>query len=296
MSLHHPSLPHPRALTAEQLPTALLSEVVIWLYCADLEQHHHRLQSFLAIFVMPFPLTSTPANTDPLPLYTRDPETTSIRSSAPSYTSEVPSYHSSRPINQRSITFAVDSGLPSRRYAPGFHRGVSTGSLSNVENHKFNISEWSSVTSGHQARHYHNVAHRRATIANAEEERVALATSMISPKSPADIIKEANGADERRESESDADADEEDDDMLGNPLEDPHLVGHEAAARAKAQRLYMRRCNDEEALRQENKTWDFMLAQMADWKEREKSWEKFRREVGRSRLLGRRTGLRGSVG
>lgn len=152
------------------------------------------------------------------------------------------------------------------------------------------------MTSGHQARHYHNVAHRRATIANAEEERTALATAMLSPKSPADIIKEANanGSEERKEAESDAE--EEGEDAPVNPLEDPHLVGHEAAATAKAQRLYMRRCNDEEALRQEKKTWDFMLAQMADWKEREKSWEKFRKEVGRSRLLGRRTGLRGSVG
>lgn len=245
---------------------------------------------------MPFPPPSdlTPTNTDPLPLYTRDPETTSIRSSAPSYTSEVPSYHSSRPVNPRSITLAVDTGLPSRRYAPGFHRGLSTGSLSNVENHKFNIAEWSSVTSGHQARHYHNVAHRRAIIANAEEERVALASAVLNPTSPPEIIKEAHGSDERRGSESDAD--DADDGTAVNPLEDPHLVGPEAAARAKAQRLYMRRCHDEEALRQEQKTWDFMLAQMADWKERERSWEKFRKEVGRSRLLGRRTGLRGNVG
>ncbi len=129
-------------------------------------------------------------------------------------------------------------------------------------------------------------------MANAEEERVALATAMLSPKSPADIIKEANGSDG---SEA-ATADDDEEDASVNPLEDPDLVGHEAAARARAQRLYMRRCNDEEALRQEKKTWDFMLAQMADWKERERSWEKFRKEVGRSRLLGRRTGLRGSVG
>ncbi len=79
------------------------------------------------------------------------------------------------------------------------------------------------------------------------------------------------------------------------PLEDPDLVGPEAAERARVQRLYMQTCKEEEALRLESKTWDFMLSQMGDWKEREKSWEKFRKEVGRSRLLGRRTGLRGSV-
>ncbi|KAI9878198.1 MAG: hypothetical protein M1830_001590 [Pleopsidium flavum] len=253
---------------------------------------------------MPFTVVPTPAIHEPLPLYSRDPETISIRSSAPSYTSEAPSYHSSRPPNLRSITFAADTtrppsrfpanpGLPSSRYAPGFSRGRSTGSVSNVENHKFNISEWSSVTSGHQARHYQNVAHRRATIASAEDERNALAMAMQTPKSQADIIKEANVSENRRD--SDSGEEKEEDDTSRIPLEDPHLVGHEAAAKAKAQRLYMRRCIDEEALRQEQKTWDFMLTQMADWKEREKSWEKFRKEVGRSRLLGRRTGLRGSV-
>jgi len=165
--------------------------------------------------------------------------------------------------------------------------------VSNVENHKFDISEWSSVTSGHQARHYQNVAHRRATMANVEEKRNALAMAMQSSKSPADLIKEANVSEDRRDSGSSEK--KEDQDPPINPLEDPHLVGHEAAAKAKAQRLYMRRCDDEEALRHEKKTWDFMLAQMADWKEREKSWETFRKEVGRRRLLGRRTGLRGGV-
>ena len=75
-----------------------------------------------------------------------------------------------------------------------------------------------------------------------------------------------------------------------SPQEDPDLVGHEAAARARQTRLYMQRCGDEEALRQEKKTWDFMLGQMNDWRERERSWEQFRREVGRSRVLGRRGG------
>ncbi|MCJ1365471.1 hypothetical protein MMC16_004593 [Acarospora aff. strigata] len=243
---------------------------------------------------MPSHPTITPAIPDPLPLYTRDPETISIRSNAPSYTSEVPSYHSSQPVNTRNISFAADSGLPSRRYAPGFNRGVSTGILSNVENHKFNISAWSSATSGHQARHYRNVAHRRATIASADEERAVLARAVLSPR---DFVKErdvlrGHGYGGAEHSEVNPEAEE----TSLNPLEDPHLVGPEAAARAQAQRLYMRRCNDEEALRHENKTWDFMLAQMADWKEREKSWEKFRKEVGRSRLLGRRTGLRGNVG
>lgn len=37
---------------------------------------------------------------------------------------------------------------------------------------------------------------------------------------------------------------------------------------------------EDEALRaQEAKTWDFMLAQMADWEERERSWKKFKEEA-----------------
>ena len=79
-----------------------------------------------------------------------------------------------------------------------------------------------------------------------------------------------------------------------SPLEDPDLVGPEAARRAKERRIYMARCkNNKEAMRQENKTWDFMLAQMADWKEREKSWEKFRNDMasGKSGILGKRIGF-----
>ena len=89
-------------------------------------------------------------------------------------------------------------------------------------------------------------------------------------------------------------AENEDEESPQSPLEDPDLVGPEAAARARERRIYMARCNnDAEALKQENKSWDFMLAQMGDWKEREKSWEQFRREVSRGGVLGRRIGLGG---
>ncbi len=244
---------------------------------------------------MSFPPATNAAYAEPLPLYSRDPETLSIRSNAPSYTSEAPSYHSTRPLNARTISFAgnngqqslpcsSDSGLPSRRFAPGFNRGISTGSLSNVENHKFNVGAWSSHINGLQARHYHNVAHRRATVSNTEERSVIGAMQRLQElDSP------------RHGEEPAVERDNEEDATGAYPLEDPDLVGPEAAARARVQRLYMQTCKEEEALRLESKTWDFMLSQMGDWKEREKSWEKFRKEVGRSRLLGRRTGLRGSV-
>jgi len=78
-------------------------------------------------------------------------------------------------------------------------------------------------------------------------------------------------------------------------------VGEVAAARARASRIYIakelaaaKKIQEEDLmLKQEIRTWDFMIAQMADWEERDRSWKKFRNEVGRSRLLGRRLGLRG---
>lgn len=65
------------------------------------------------------------------------------------------------------------------------------------------------------------------------------------------------------------------------PLEDPELVGKDAADRARRDRL--RREGDEVLLR-EDKRWDWMLAQMDDWKVREKSWKKFRETSERNRM------------
>ncbi|OJD28738.1 uncharacterized protein BKCO1_11500016 [Diplodia corticola] len=68
------------------------------------------------------------------------------------------------------------------------------------------------------------------------------------------------------------------------PLEDPALVGEHAAKKARQQRLYREACLRQDGdmrLVQENKSWDFMLSQMADWEERERSWGRFRSEVER---------------
>ncbi|KAI4144618.1 MAG: hypothetical protein LQ340_006580 [Diploschistes diacapsis] len=72
-----------------------------------------------------------------------------------------------------------------------------------------------------------------------------------------------------------------------SPLEDPELVGVAAANAAKERRLYMTRCmNGREAMRHEDKTWNFMLSQMTDWHGRERSWEGFKRNVEGRKLLG----------
>jgi hypothetical protein len=59
--------------------------------------------------------------------------------------------------------------------------------------------------------------------------------------------------------------------------------------------LYRESCflDPREALRSENRSWDFMLVQMRDWEERQQSWNNFRKEVDTSRRgkLARRIGL-----
>lgn len=250
---------------------------------------------------------------EPLPLYTRDPETSSIRSAAPSYTSAAPSYHSRRPSHhcprpQPARRSTV--GLPPSHYAPGF-RAHATGPTSNLENHRFEVSEWSPFTTGHHARQYQNVALRRATMANASEEVNALAAAFLGlpNNSSSSALPPVSESPLRPGTPLQDDISDNDpyrflgDDSNNNnnggmfrgaafsPQEDPHLVGPEAAARARATRLYMRRCGDDEALRQERKTWDFLLGQMGDWRERERGGDQFRREVGRSRVLGRRIGV-----
>jgi hypothetical protein len=63
-----------------------------------------------------------------------------------------------------------------------------------------------------------------------------------------------------------------------SPHEDPDLVGHAAAERARAQRLYREMIlrGGDEALEYEGAGWDFIIRQMSDWDERERSWNAFR--------------------
>jgi hypothetical protein len=74
-------------------------------------------------------------------------------------------------------------------------------------------------------------------------------------------------------------------------LEDPHLVGEIAAEEARQERL--RRENGWNVLEAEDKRWDWLLAQMSDWEERDKSWRKFREELegGKRHKLAKRLGV-----
>jgi hypothetical protein len=216
-------------------------------------------------------------------------------------------------------------GFRNRAHSTTQSRDLFNGSVDTL----YNINEWSPITDSLQSRHYQNVANRRATVAS---ENLALSAAMnmnlppqsihsliprdtpgerhssysypspltplsspssstfpsLSPTSP--LIPDTLSEDDEAEDSSDP----------LTPHEDPHLVGEVAAARARQSRIYMakelaaaRKMQEEDLmLKQETRTWDFMIAQMSDWEERERSWKKFRNEVGRTRLLGRRLGLR----
>jgi len=78
------------------------------------------------------------------------------------------------------------------------------------------------------------------------------------------------------------------------PLEDPYLVGEAAATQARNERLA--RENGDDILIRENQRWDLFLAQMKDQDERERSWKRMRRAVARrsSTKLAQRIGGFGS--
>ncbi|KAF7552078.1 hypothetical protein G7046_g7537 [Stylonectria norvegica] len=244
------------------------------------------------------------------PRYSADDfETASVRSAAPSYSelldvyhvfagrrvtpeiSEVPSYHSTAPFNE---------GVPSLpAYSPQATRTTTSANLSSqtrsgtatprqqtiglppipsipsrsVPNlNNFRIATWSTTTSNPTARHYHSVAQRRVTAQREPSD------SIIRRVTTEPSI-------EQQQEESIANA--------SRPLEDPYLVGEEAAARARRERLA--RESGDDILIREDRQWDWFLASMKDWDERERSWKNFRREVDmshRKKLLRRIGGRR----
>lgn len=236
-----------------------------------------------------------------------DPETASIRSEAPSYRSEAPPYSPPSNGNSNDEEPEQQYGLPAlERYAPGF-QSRPHGSVADIQNHNYNMGNWSSIRTGHRTREYENVARRRVqrdpnvsqllnslsavpapTPMSATGSAAAL---MIAEISEASARTYPNASTRARPSAPSAPAEEP-----FSPLEDPTLVGEVAAARAKSSRLYRENAMRDplEALRNENKKWDFMLAQMKDWDEREQSWNNFRRDLngGRRLKLARRIGFK----
>ena len=151
-----------------------------------------------------------------------------------------------------------------------------------MQNHAYNISEWSSATNGPRVRHYQAVANRRVNDSSTFPPSI-IRTDNLKP------TVQALGTAHEEASTTQSGSDPE---QYSFPLEDPALVGPEAAAHATARRLYLERCAEEEALmKEEQKGWDFMVGQMADWREREKSWEGFRKGFQEKRFLGGMGGM-----
>jgi hypothetical protein len=248
---------------------------------------------------------------EPLPLYTRDdPDRASIHSACPSYVSDTPTYTSHRaptsllpPLSPTS-TAQQSRGLPAVRYAPGFtSRDPSANALSIYAN------GWSSTRTSNNSRQYNAVARRRANVARADTQALlnslsAVPPSMASSSSTATATQSSTSLSLPSSSAPTPTASSthlttypvtvgSSSDPV-HPLEDPYLVGEEAADRARASRVYREMClRGDETARYESRSWDFMFGQMADWEERQRSWNVFRKNgVRQTKMLGRRLGLR----
>ena len=242
-------------------------------------------------------ITNTPLYPEPLPVYSRhDPDAVSIRSAAPSYVSDTPTYISYR--TPRSLLPPLSPnqqirGLPAAQYAPGFEPRAHGSTLE--LNHHFNIS-WSAARTGANSRQYEAVARRRANQAAANTTTILNSLSAVPSSVPTANVSNAHSNSPNVSSTNVSSYPVQ---VTGsssdpvNPLEDPYLVGEEAATRARAARVYREMClQGRETARVENRSWDFMWTQMSDWHERERSWTGLRTKNGRTKLLGRRLGFR----
>ncbi|KAK0729863.1 hypothetical protein B0H67DRAFT_596170 [Lasiosphaeris hirsuta] len=128
---------------------------------------------------------------------------------------------------------APRQGLPPVPTGP-IRRASDVPSLS-----QFRIPSWSTISSNPTARHYHSVALRRVT-----------AQTTSSNMSRLEGIKRAV-----------LDRIEEEERNRMRPLEDPYLVGEEAAARARRERLAREHVGDEVLIR-EDRRWDFFLGEL----------------------------------
>ncbi|KAJ6443928.1 methyltransferase type 12 [Purpureocillium lavendulum] len=220
-----------------------------------------------------------------MPRYSHDDfETASIRSAAPSYVSEAPSYHSTAQHSDSAPPYAPRAAAPTTS-APARNESSTPrprtiglppippiAPQSAVALPNFRIPTWS-ANNAPAARHYRNVAERRITDGR-----------YLSDSPPA---RRYGGADRTIEHQTSAAAPATSTHEV-RPLEDPYLVGEVAAAQARRERL-ARESGDDVLLR-EDRQWDWLLVQMKSWDERERSWARFRRDLDnthRKKLLHR---------
>ncbi|KAI3395563.1 hypothetical protein diail_1225 [Diaporthe ilicicola] len=213
-----------------------------------------------------------------------DFETASIRSAAPSYISEVPSYHTTvsttEPIppysppqssnNNTNTTAASRSTsllpshtahIPSPGLPPIPPARSSSSDLPSLG--AFRIPSWSVSTNPM----YQRVATRRAQAAMSSGEGLVRNAARVLER-----VNEEGGGSGSVTPGGDGDG------GRVRPLEDPYLVGEVAAARARRERLA--RENVDDVLHREDRSWDWFLGQVNEREERStSSWRPFRRDT-----------------
>lgn len=215
--------------------------------------------------------------------------------------SEVPSYHSNAHHNEPIPAYspaAPRAGTASRTSAPARHQTIGLPPVPsmpqiNIPNiHNFRAPMWS-ANNALAARQYHNVAERRIS-----DGRYTLGAGGGPGAGMDRHTQRRTGTPERVAEQHGATSN-------SRPLEDPYLVGEEAAALARRERLA--RENGDDILIREDKHWDWFLgklsnpslcgglanrsaAQMKNWEERERNWAKFRQDTTQRRKLLRRFG------
>ncbi|RDL41584.1 Uncharacterized protein BP5553_01563 [Venustampulla echinocandica] len=197
------------------------------------------------------------------PLTDQGFETASIRSAAPSYVSTLPS-----PVSPTSSYSNYSSGSSSPSSPPSH----SVPSLAAFQRPTWSRTQISNPT----ARAYHSIAHRRASALTIQEQSGLLAAALNGDGGIAQM--------KRR-------MDEEERERRIRTSEDPELVGEQAAEKNRLERES--RENGWGVLEDEDKRWDWLVAQMSDWEERDKSWTKFRKELegGKRHKLAKRLGI-----
>lgn len=195
-----------------------------------------------------------------------------FKSLTPRTVSEVPSYRSRTTHSEALPTYAaavaettprreasrVQRSLPGRQTI-GLPPLPPLASPSALNTHNYRIPTWS-ANNAPAARHYRNVAERRAT----DRWLQAAAAELLIGMRDSTINRQNISREEPL-----------------RPLEDPYLVGEQAAAEARRRRIASE--VNESMLREEDKQWDWMLAQMKTREERDRSSTRVRQEAAQNR-------------
>ncbi|KAH7379579.1 hypothetical protein BKA66DRAFT_571396 [Pyrenochaeta sp. MPI-SDFR-AT-0127] len=242
-----------------------------------------------------------PQYTEPLPRYSRhEPDATSVRSAAPSYESDRPAYDPQQtptsllpPLRANELEEQRPTGLPSPLFAPGFENRANSAFYEQT----FDLANLNNMRTSNNARQFQNIARRRA-----KQDRQTMTMEMLNSLSSVPLPR--TNTPRTPTAFNSATAPQPPISVFpsspipqspANLLEDPNLVGTEAAKQARSEREHREMtARREQTMQLEDRSWDFMMSQMTDWEEREKNWSVFRNRVEDRRAKGfrRRWGLK----